>query len=123
MLKLRGIQMRFFLSFLLIIVLILALSGLFVNNILRVYLQQYEAGELVRRAQVVAAMVMDSNLFRTMDSLKAAQPQLEQAAGVKITIIESEAELLKTLPGYPDLSQVRRANPYRAVVSLPGAAG
>lgn len=114
----RGIQMRFFLSFLLIIVLILALSGLFVNNILRVYLQQYEAGELVRRAQVVAAMVMDSNLFRTMDSLKAAQPQLEQAAGVKITIIESEAELLKTLPGYPDLSQVRRANPYRAVVSF-----
>lgn len=114
--KLRGIQMRFFLSFLLIIALILLPSGLLVNGIFRVYRQQYEAGELARRAQVVAAMVSDSYLFGNLDSLKAVLPQLEQAGGVEITIIETEEDLQKTLPGYPDLSRSQQENQYRVVV-------
>jgi signal transduction histidine kinase len=118
LLKLRSIQMRFFLSFLLLIVLLLALSGIFVNNILRAYLRQYEADELTRRAQVVAAMVMDKNLFGNLDSLKAVRSQLERTAGVKITIIEDEAELLRMLPGYPNSARIREANPYRMVVSF-----
>ncbi len=97
-----SLQWRLVLSFVVVVVVTLVVSGVIVNNIVIGYLIKQEEGRFDQKVQVV---VGELRYFSSIPELRSQLPQLERLIGVKLTLITDFAELKRLSPEHPDLGE------------------